>query len=579
MELKDKAQNEQLSSKNIKNIIIEDVKYTYLISKLENKDSVSIILKEIKPNKNINFIYEASSDKLTKDIKQLCICENLDEKITILKEMIETGKIIVERKEKKYFMIIETSIFKKISKYEIELIKQEPIDERKELLLKLKDIDAKYRDIKEELNKLKNQSILNKEDKKKIIKEIKEDLNINECIKEVLKDKEIKDILFKEFEERLSNIYIKKDEKKADNKLFNENIEKSINKIIDNKYIPFENKFNENFNKIKENIINNIKEINNIKDNYITLKIKINKEDINKDIIIINQCSTYKLFKNFELDDINIYINNQLIPIKYKNIIYDDRLCRFDSKSIDSEIAQKIYNEINNNYSFYYNFSTEGVYNIKIIFKKQLSSCAGMFFRCKNMIEIDLSKFDCSKILSCDCMFYNCKNIINIELGKLNFSFVNSFRCMFNGCNNLINLDVTNINTKNSKSFRQMFRDCNNLKKIDVSKFDSSECETIYAMFECCSNLEEIDMLNWDMSNFKYENEDKKNPIEWLFNKCYKLKRIKISGNIKKEEVYKDLKGNIFKNISLNGELIMNKKVECNIPLEGYLPPNWIIKK
>ena len=195
--------NNQIPSKDSKKIIIEDVKYTYLISKLENKDSVSIILKEIKPNKNINFIYEASSDKLTKDIKQLCICENLDEKITILKEMIETGKIIVERKEKKYFMIIETSIFKKISKYEIELIKQEPIDERKELLLKLKDIDAKYRDIKEELNKLKNQSILNKEDKKKIIKEIKEDLNINESIKEVLKDKEIKDILFKEFEERL----------------------------------------------------------------------------------------------------------------------------------------------------------------------------------------------------------------------------------------------------------------------------------------------------------------------------------------------------------------------------------------
>ena len=109
------------------------------------------------------------------------------------------------------------------------------------------------------------------------------------------------------------------------------------------------------------------------------MKIKINKEDINKDIIIINQCSTYKLFKNFELDDINIYINNQLIPIKYKNIIYDDRLCRFDSKSIDSEIAQKIYNEINNNYSFYYNFSTEGVYNIKIIQK-------AIIFMCRNVL-------------------------------------------------------------------------------------------------------------------------------------------------------------------------------------------------
>ena len=35
------------------------------------------------------------------------------------------------------------------------------------------------------------------EKEKKKIKEKQEDLNINECIKEVLKDKEIKDILFK----------------------------------------------------------------------------------------------------------------------------------------------------------------------------------------------------------------------------------------------------------------------------------------------------------------------------------------------------------------------------------------------
>ena len=52
---------------------------------------------------------------------------------------------------------------------------------------------------------------MNKEDKKKIIKEIKDELNINEYIKEIIKSKEIKDILFNEFEERLSNIYIKEE--------------------------------------------------------------------------------------------------------------------------------------------------------------------------------------------------------------------------------------------------------------------------------------------------------------------------------------------------------------------------------
>ena len=96
----------QIPSKDSKKIIIEDVEYIYSISKLENKDGISIILKELKPYKNINFIYEALKDKLTKDIKQLYICENIDDMINTLKDIIDTGNIIVERRENKYFMII-----------------------------------------------------------------------------------------------------------------------------------------------------------------------------------------------------------------------------------------------------------------------------------------------------------------------------------------------------------------------------------------------------------------------------------------------------------------------------------------
>ena len=215
--------NQPQNNQEIKKIIIiEDIEYIYSISKLENKDGISIILKELKPNKNIKYIYEALKDKLTKDIKQLLLCENIDDMINTLKDIIDTGNIIVEKRENKYYMIIEIKVLKKIIKYEIELIKKEPINEKNEILIKLKDIDNKFQLIKEEINNLKNKSniILNKEDKKRIIKEIKEELNINEYIKEIIKSKEIKDILFKEFEERLSNVYIKKEETKDDNITF-----------------------------------------------------------------------------------------------------------------------------------------------------------------------------------------------------------------------------------------------------------------------------------------------------------------------------------------------------------------------
>ena len=95
-------------------------------------------------------------------------------------------------------------------------------------------------------------------------------------------------------------------------------------------------------------------------------------------------------------------------------------------------------------------------------------------------------------------------------------------------------------------------------------------------MFENCYNITEIDMINWDMSNLKYEGEyHKENPIDYLFYNCKNLKKIKISRNLKKEEANKDFKGGIFKGIPENGDLILNKNVTCNIPLDGYLPQNW----
>ena len=146
------------------------------------------------------------------------------------------------------------------------------------------------------------------------------------------------------------------------------------------------------------NIINN-----KIKDNYATLKMQIKKEDIGKDIFIFHQCWIYKLFKNFELEDIEVEINGEHIPIKYKhNYCYGSDCTNYQDKSIDSSNSKKKYEELNyNNYSFYWNFSNEGIYDIKIIFNKKLCSCAGLFYESKNIIQIDLSKFNCSNILSC----------------------------------------------------------------------------------------------------------------------------------------------------------------------------------
>ena len=125
-----------------------------------------------------------------------------------------------------------------------------------------------------------------------------------------------------------------------------------------------------------------------------------------------------------------------------------------------------------------------------------------------------------------------------------------------------------------------MFYNCNNLKKIDVSKFNSSKCETIYGMIWDCKSITEIDMINWDMSNLKYDNDYyKENPIDYLFQYCSNLKKIKLSVNLKKEEANKGDPSGIFNSIPQFGELITKKNVPCNIPLNKYLPQDWTRNK
>ena len=177
-------------------------------------------------------------------------------------------------------------------------------------------------------------------------------------------------------------------------------------------------------------------------------------------------------------------------------------------------------------------------------------------------------------------MFRRCENVKEINLGKLDFSLVTDFSHMFHGCNNLVNLDVTNFNTKNSKSFYFRFVYCYNLKEIDVSKFNSSKCETIGCMFRGCKSITEIDMINWDMSNLKYsDNYTYKNPIDYLFQFCSNLKKIKISGDLKKEEANNGDPSRIFSGIPQFGELITKKNVPCNIPLNKCLPQDWTRNK
>ena len=71
---------------------------------------------------------------------------------------------------------------------------------------------------------------------------------------------------------------------------------------------------------------------------------------------------------------------------------------------------------------------------------------------------------------------------------------------MFNGCLNLTNVDVSKWDTSKVTSMQDMFNYCLNLTNVDVSKWDTSKVTSMNGMFCNCSKLTRLDVSGWDTS-------------------------------------------------------------------------------
>ena len=377
-----------------------------------------------------------------------------------------------EKKENKYFIELKIGAIGKTKISEIELKKIKPKDKISELNDKIQILENKYSALIKEFNDLK-------------IKEGKnDDISIKDKVKEVLEDKEIKNKLLEELEKIIDIKYVEKEEnqnkveKKKESQIL-EKVENEINEIkkeilekVDEKLIEKINNIKEEYNIMMEELNNlkiklqyfqdNILEKNDlmpfingtiennilIKDisnylntcgfknnkNYIELQLNITKKDIGKDIIFLNQNALY-YNNNFERDDLEVIIDNINVPIKYKK--YDNY--NYQLKYKDSELSEKIDCNLKYIIKYYWNFEKEGIYTIKIIFRKILFNSCYMFAECENIIEIDCSKLDCSQIIDCIYMFYRCSSLKNINFEKLDFLQSKDFTSMFFGWTNLRN--------------------------------------------------------------------------------------------------------------------------------------------
>ena len=147
----------------------------------------------------------------------------------------------------------------------------------------------------------------------------------------------------------------------------------------------------------------------------------------------------------------------------------------------------------------YYYAETEKVY---------LNTDSGRMFysrldeqKIRNILELDLSNFDTSKVTNMYAMFNGMSNLTTLNLSNFDTSKVTKMWIMFSGMSNLTSLNLSSFNTSQVTDMSWMFKGVSNLATLDLSNFDTSKVTNMHAMFNVMSNLTTLNLSNFNTSN------------------------------------------------------------------------------
>ena len=225
-----------------------------------------------------------------------------------------------------------------------------------------------------------------------------------------------------------------------------------------------------------------------MENNYILAEINISKENINKDIRIIN--SFEKVKREGEVFEI-LNLEEDYNEKKEKKV------CKYENeKEIKKNCEIKI-NGKNIPFNYFYKFKKIGKYEIQYIFNSNLTNINHLFFKCSSLITLDLSNYSTQNVTNMSNMFYGCRSLIKINLSNINTYNVVNMNNMFGECSSLIDLDLSNFNTLNIIDISKMFYKCLSLINIDLSSFNINNATNMNQIFYECSSLIYLDLSNF----------------------------------------------------------------------------------
>lgn len=191
--------------------------------------------------------------------------------------------------------------------------------------------------------------------------------------------------------------------------------------------------------------------------------------------------------------------------------------------------------------------------DLTMISPRNETDLSKLFFKNENLVSVDVSNWDISKVTDFTQAFSLMHNLETIDVSKWDTSNVINFFAMFDEGYKIKLLDVSNWNTSSAENVEWIFCRCSSITTLDVSKWNTSNVKNMGHMFKGCTSLSTLDLSGFDTTNVT-------NMIDMFY------------GDIKLSEVKCD--GMKFPNIDLN-KISLNRSpltVDSIVGLLNALP-------
>ena len=139
--------------------------------------------------------------------------------------------------------------------------------------------------------------------------------------------------------------------------------------------------------------------------------------------------------------------------------------------------------------------------NLSSFDTSQVTNMAYMFIGMHNLTNLDLSSFDTSKVAYMGYMFSGVSKLTSLNLSSFNTSWVKNMSYMFSSTSNLTTLNLSSFDTSNVTDMSGMFSSTSNLTTLNLSSFNTANVTDMSAMFAGLPNLATLDLSSFDTSN------------------------------------------------------------------------------